>query len=131
LFRHTKHSAAARAPSHQASVAEFKSARIVCADTATEAISSIFGREVFVTFTPTVTAANISAVGALLDGPGSAAVGARDAHLRLNPELVEPPDRWCHVSHRDGKGLVRLACSFDHTAEDVDRLTGGMAHLHR
>ena len=51
--------------------------------------------------------------------------------VRLNPELVEPLDHWCHVSHWDGKGLVRLACSFDHTAEDVDRLVAGIAYLNR
>jgi len=72
-------------------------------------------------------AANLTAAGLVPELPAEGNL----VFVRLNPELVEPLDRWCHVSHWDGRGLVRLACSFDHTTEDVDRLAVGMAHLHR
>lgn len=49
--------------------------------------------------------------------------------VRLPAELVDVLDAWCHLSHWDGDGLVRLACSWDHTVSDVTALTEGIDQL--
>jgi threonine aldolase len=49
--------------------------------------------------------------------------------VRLPQEVVPALDAWCHVSDWDGQGLVRLACSWDHTVEDVERLVAGIVEL--
>lgn len=51
--------------------------------------------------------------------------------VRLDPAKVDALDHWCHISHWDGRGLVRLACSFDHTNTDIDRLVEGISYLQR
>jgi threonine aldolase len=49
--------------------------------------------------------------------------------VRLPQGVVAALDAWCHVSDWDGQGLVRLACSWDHTVEDVERLVAGIVEL--
>jgi threonine aldolase len=51
---------------------------------ATDRLGALFGREVYVTWVPTGTAANVAAIGALLDGPGAAVVVADDAHIHVD-----------------------------------------------
>jgi threonine aldolase len=46
--------------------------------------------------------------------------------VRVPAHLIEGIDAWCHVSRWDESGLIRLACSWDHTFEDVDRLAAGL-----
>ena len=48
--------------------------------------------------------------------------------VRVPSHLVAMIDSWCHVSRWDADGLLRLACSWDHTVEDVDRLAAGVLH---
>jgi threonine aldolase len=47
-------------------------------------LDDLFGRPVLATRVPTGTAANVAAIGALLDGPGAAVVLAEDAHIRVD-----------------------------------------------
>lgn len=44
-------------------------------------------------------------------------------------ELAEALNAWCRVSHWGPDGLVRLACAWDHRADDATRIVAGIAAL--
>jgi threonine aldolase len=56
-------------------------------------------------------------------------VEANLVYVRISVEHVNELEAWCHVSPWDASGLVRLACSWDHTPTDVERLADGLAAL--
>lgn len=56
-------------------------------------------------------------------------VEANLVYVRITTRRVDDLEAWCHVSHWDGDGLVRLACSWDHTETDIERLADGIATL--
>lgn len=85
-------------------------------------------------FLANAAAANHSAnrLGERLAAAGVAPVVPVEGNLvfvRLPISIVDALDTWCHVADWDGQGLVRLACSWDHTDDDVDTLAAGIAAL--
>jgi threonine aldolase len=69
-------------------------------------------------------AAGLADLGVTVDPPGANLVFAR-----FTPNQADALAGWCGASVWDAEGLVRFACSWDHTPADVAQLLLGVAAL--